>query len=191
MSQVRYSRKRGGAFRLARRSSHQAVSPLRTRPLIRAHAAMPVRKASRCTMTNAEAFTARMPTGVMTPSARRTSSLSRRLLRLLLAAAASLRGACVVTGVEGVPAGAGMNGVRVGDREARAHQAVDVVDLRAADVLDAEVVHQDLDALVVDHEVVLPPLVVDGNAVLHPEPAAAADEHAEGQAGVVFLGEQL
>ena len=38
-----------------------------------------------------------------------------------------------------------MHRVRVVHREAVAHQAVDVVDLRALDVGGAEVVHQDLD----------------------------------------------
>src|SRR5690348_10713200 len=186
-SQFRYSRNRGGALRLARRSSHQAVRPLRTRPLISAQAAMPMRNSVRWTITNAEALTARMPTGVMTPRPRRTSSLSRRLVP----AAASLRGACVVTGVERVTAGARVHCVGVVHREAGAHQAVDVVDLRATDVVDAEVVDQDLDALVVDHEVVLAALVVEGHAVLHPGATAAGNEDAESQPGVGFLGEQV
>src|SRR5690242_16174562 len=112
------------------RRSHQAVRPLRTSPLTRAHVAMPIRNAVRWTITNAEALTARMPTGVMTPSARRTSSLSL----LLVAAAASLRAAGIVACVERVAAGTGVDRVRVVDREAGSHQAVDVVDLRATDV---------------------------------------------------------
>src|SRR5438093_3811986 len=148
---------------------------------------MPTRNAARCTMTNAEALTARMPRGVMTPRARRTSSLALRLV----AAAASLRAASVVAGVERMAAGAGVHGVRVVDREAGAHQAVDVVDLRASDVADAEVVDQDLDASVIDDDVVRPPLVVEGHAVLHARAAAAADEDAEGKLRVVLFGEQV
>src|SRR5206468_8721653 len=110
------------------RNSHHAVRPLRTRPLTTAHAAMPTRNSVRWTMTNADALTARMPRGVMTPRARRTNSLSLRLV----AAAASLRAASVVACVERVAAGARVHGVRVVDREAGAHQAVGVVDLRAS-----------------------------------------------------------
>src|SRR6266851_240885 len=96
--------------------------------------------------------------GASTPRLRRTSSLSR----LLVAAAAGLRAAGVIARVERMAAGAGVHGVRVVDREARAHQAVDVVDLRAPDVAHAEVVDQDLDALVVDDHVVGAALVVEG-----------------------------
>src|SRR6266446_2110695 len=106
-------------------------------------------------------------------------------------AAAGLRPACVVAGVERVTARARVHGVRVVDREAGAHQAVDVVDLGAADIRHAEVVDEDLDAFVVDDEVVGPALVVEGHAVLHARAPAAADEDAEGKAGILFLGEQL
>src|SRR5438552_2892731 len=70
--------KRGGGMRLARRNNHHAVSPFKTSPLTRAQAAMPTRKACRWTMTNAEALTARMPTGVSTPRVRSANSLRRR-----------------------------------------------------------------------------------------------------------------
>src|SRR5262245_26473518 len=169
------------------RSSHQAVRPFRTRPLISAQAAMPTRKAVRWTMTNAEALTARMPTGVMTPRPRRTSSLALRLV----AAAASLRAASVVARVERMAAGAGVHGVGVVDREAGPHQAVDVVDLRAPDVGDAEVVDDDLHALVIEHHVVGPALVVEGHSVLHARAPTTAHEDAERQLRVVFLEEQL
>src|SRR5437016_773829 len=115
---------------------------------------MPIRTAERCTITNADALTARIPMGVITPRVRRTSSLSR----LLVAAAASLRAAGVVARVERVAAGARMHCVRVVDREPGSHQAVDVVDLRAPDVADAE--------------------VVEGHPIRHAGAAAAADEDA-------------
>src|SRR4051794_35500289 len=175
MAQNRYARYSGGLLRLTRRSSHQAVSPLRTRPLMTAQPAMPTLKAARWTMTKADALTARMPTGVITPRARRTNSLSLRLV----AAAASLRAASVVACVEGVAAGARVHGVRVVNREAGAHEAVDVVDLRAPDVVHAEVVHQDVNALVLDDHVVGAALVVEGHAVLHSGASAAADEQTE------------
>src|SRR5690242_4407574 len=128
-----------------------------------------------------------MPRGVMTPRPRRTSSLTLRLVT----AAASLRAASVVASVERVAAGARVHGVRVVDREAGAHQAVDVVNLRSPDVADAEVVDQDLDPFVLDDHVVGAALVVEGHAVLHARAAAAADEYAQGEGGVVLLGQEL
>src|SRR2546427_734296 len=78
----------------------------------------------------------------------------------LVAAAAGLRAACVVAGVERMPARARVHGVGVVHREAGAHEAVDVVDLRAADVGHAEVVDDDLDTLVVENDIVGTALVV-------------------------------
>src|SRR5438552_18054149 len=121
---------------------------------------MRTRNAPRFCITKAAPFTARMPMGVATPT---TSSVSSRVRggrfteesslrtiggagreeapvlclrpRPLVSAAAGVRRASVFPRVEGVPAGARAHGVRVVDREAGAHQAVDVVDLGAADVL--------------------------------------------------------
>src|SRR5260370_2628313 len=190
MIQLRYSRKSGGAWRLASLSSHQAVSPFRTRPVSSAQAAIPSRKASRWAMTKADALTARIPTGVTTPSVSSTNSRSGRE-RWLVAAAAGLCAAGVVAGVKRVAARARVNRVRVVDREARAHQAVDIVDLAAADVGGAEVVDHDLHAVLFDGDVFGAPHVVEGHAVLHARAAATAHEDAEGQLGVAFLGEQL
>ena len=58
-----------------------------------------------------------------------------------------------------------MDCVGVVDREAGAHQAVDVVDLRTADVGDAEVVDQDLDALVLDDQRRAEDVIVDHEGV--------------------------
>src|SRR5713226_8857318 len=190
IAQIRYSRYRGAARTLASRSSHQAASPLRTSPLSTAHPAMTRRKAVRCSITKADRLTARMPTGVMTPSVSSTTSRRRRE-RWLVAAAAGLGAAGIVAGVERVPARARVHRVRVVDREAGAHQAVDVVDFAAADVRGAVVVDHDLDAVLVDGDVLGPAHIVEGHAVLHARAAAAADEDAEGQLGVPFLGEQL
>src|SRR5438105_1259189 len=74
--------------------------------------------------------------------------------------------ATFVARVEGVPAGARADGVRVVHGEAGAHQAVHVVDLRPTQVLDAELVQDDLDALLLDDFVVGADLVVEGHAVL-------------------------
>src|SRR5437899_581352 len=106
--QVRYSRNSGGAWRLARRSSHHAVRPLRIRPLSKAQPAMAIRNASRCAITKADALTARIPMGVMTPSVSSTNS-RRRWVGWLVAAAAGLGVSGIVAGVERVPARARMH----------------------------------------------------------------------------------
>ena len=110
-----------------------------------------------------------------------------RASRRLVAAAAGLRAARVVPGVERVPARARVHSVRVVHREPGTHQAVDIVDLGALDVRGAEVVHEDVDAAGLDHKIFCAPVVVESHAVLHARAAAAADEDAEGQLGVAFL----
>jgi protein-L-isoaspartate O-methyltransferase len=77
------------------------------------------------------------------------------------------------------------------DREARAHETVDVVDLGAPDIRGAEVVHDDLDTILLDHEVVSAAIVVERHAVLHPGAATAAYEDAESELRVAFLDEEL
>src|SRR2546428_197482 len=166
ITHIRYSRNSGGAWRLASRTSHQAVSPLSTNPLRRARPAMMSRKAVRWTMTKADALTARMPRGVRTPSVSSTYSRKRRE-RWLVAAAAGLCAAGVIAGVERVATRARVDRVRVVDREPGTHQAVDIVDLRAADVGGAEVVDHDLHAVLVDCYVLGAAHVIEGHAVLH------------------------
>src|ERR1700736_2399061 len=155
ITHIRYSRKSGGAWRLASRRSHQAVRPLSTNPLRRARPAMMSRKAVRWIMTKADALTARMPRGVRTPSVRSTYSRKRREGSLVPGAA----GLCppgLVAGVERVAARARVNRVRVVDREPGPHKAVEVIDLGAADVGGAEVVDHDLHAVLVDGDVLGP-----------------------------------
>src|SRR5258708_37888641 len=190
MTHVRYSRNRGGAWRLARRSRHQAVRPLRTSPVTTAQPAMTIRNASRCIITKAEALTARIPTGVTTPTVRRTNSRIRRE-RWLVAAAAGLCAAGVVAGVERVAAGARVHRVRVVDRETGPHEAVHVVDFAAPNVGGAEVVDHDLHAVLVDGDVLGTAHVVECHAVLHPRAAAAAYEDTERQLGVARFREEL
>src|SRR5712692_2737353 len=190
IAQIRYSRYRGAARTLASRSSHQAASPLRTSPLSTAHPAMTRRKAVRCSITKADRLTARMPTGVMTPSVSSTTSRRRRE-RCLVAAAAGLGAAGVVAGVERVTAGARVHRVRVVDREAGPHEALHVVDLAAADVRGAEVVDHDLHAVLVDGDVFGTPHVVECHAVLHAVAATAAHEDTERELWVSLFGEEL
>jgi len=84
-----------------------------------------------------------------------------------------------------------MHRVRVVDREPGAHQAVDVVDLGAADVLDAVLVDDDLDAVGLDDLVLRPHVVVEGHPVLEARAAAARDEDAKSKLRVVLLGEEV
>src|SRR5207245_7662877 len=126
-----------------------AVRPLRIRPLSKAQPAMAIRNASRCAITKADALTARIPMGVMTPSVSSTNS-RRRWVRWLVAAAAGLGVSGIVAGVERVPTRARMHRVRVVDRKAGAHQAVDVVDLASAHAGGAEIVYEYLAAVLGD-----------------------------------------
>jgi len=76
-------------------------------------------------------------------------------------------------------------------RESRAHEAVDVVDFRATDVRCAEVVYDDLHAVLIDDEVVGTAGVIEGHAVLHPRAATAAHEDSQRELRVAFLDEKL
>src|SRR5258706_6187251 len=84
-----------------------------------------------------------------------------------------------------------MHGVRVVDREAGPHEAVHVVDLAAPDVGGAEVVDHDLDAILVDGDVLGPAHVVECHAVLHPRAAAAAYEDTERELRGSLFREEL
>src|SRR5262245_27735625 len=76
--------------------------------------------------------------------------------------------------LERVAAAAGGLGVRILDREAAAHQVFLVVDLGAVEVAEAHRVDDDLDAVRLDHLVVLGDLVED-HAVLEARAAASLD----------------
>src|ERR1700686_973587 len=113
------------------------------------------------------------------------------MLRRLVTAPAGFGLAGVVTGVKGGAARARVHGIRVVNCEARAHQAVDVIDLRAPNVRGAEVVDYHLDTVLLDHDVVRPAIVVERHTVLHARAASTADEDAESQLRVAFLGEKF
>src|SRR3977135_92200 len=84
-----------------------------------------------------------------------------------------------------------MDRVRVVDREACAQEAVHGVALAALDVRRAEVVDDDLDAVLVDRDVLRASHVVERHAVLHSGAAATADENTERQLGVALLGKEV
>src|SRR5262249_60378549 len=80
---------------------------------------------------------------------------------LVAAAAAGPGRSSVLTSVERVSAGAGLDRVRIVNSEPGTHETVDVVDLGALDIRRAEVVDQDTNAALV-HDLVTPPdLVLD------------------------------
>src|SRR5690606_24601518 len=101
-----------------------------------------------------------------------------------------LRGRARLDG-EAASAAAGRLGVGVADSELRAVQAFNVVDRRAHQVLQAQRVHQQDDAVGVDGQVVLALLFVELEAVLAARAAATLDVHAQLQRRVAFLGDQL
>src|SRR5687767_10339367 len=76
------------------------------------------------------------------------------------------RGMCIRSGVEGAAATAAPGRVRILEGEARALHGRHVVDRHAAQVLRRERVHEDAEAAVVDHEVVVGRLVLDEEPVL-------------------------
>ena len=55
----------------------------------------------------------------------------------------------------------------------------------------ATLMHEDVDAARLDHEILRPAVVVEGHAVLHARAAAAAHEDAKRELGVALLLEQV
>src|SRR3990172_155695 len=88
--------------------------------------------------------------------------------------------AAALSGLEGGAAGAGLYGVGVEDREAGLHQVVHVVYFGALQQRSAVGVHHQLDARVLDDEVVLLGRLSDSHPVLVAGAAAADDEYAQG-----------
>src|SRR5262249_13164571 len=106
---------------------------------------------------------------------------------LVAAAAAGPGRARVLARIERVSAGAGLDRVRVVNREPGAHETVDVVDLGAPEIGRAEVVDQDTNAALMHYFVTRPDVVVEGHPVLKARAAAAADEDPQGQLRVGLL----
>src|SRR5215831_17238642 len=98
---------------------------------------------------------------------------------LVAAAAAGPGRPRVLTRIERVSAGAGLDRVRVVNRKPRTHETVDVVDLGAPDVGRAEVVDQNANAVLVHDFGTGPDVVVEGHPVLKARATAAADEDAQ------------
>ena len=101
-----------------------------------------------------------------------------------------LRGALVVGRAEAGAAAAATHGVRVVDREAGAHERVDVVDLRALEEADALAVHVDLDAVDVEELVLRRRCVLEHHPVAVAGAAAGVDVDAQPDVRVrLFLGQ--
>src|SRR5215210_7084513 len=95
-------------------------------------------------------------------------------------------------GVERLAAGAVLDGIRVLDGKSAAHQRVDVVDLRAFEVLETEGIDHDFDASVIEGRIVVGPIVVERHPV--GEAGAAARRDVDPQRGAVvalFLDDLL
>src|SRR5688500_15756381 len=94
-------------------------------------------------------------------------------------------------GGEAAAAAAGRLRVRIADHELRAVQALAVIDLGAHQVLQAERVDQQGDAIGPYRDVVLALGFVELEAVLEARAAAALDVDAQLERGVAFLVDQL
>src|SRR5207342_2439986 len=90
-------------------------------------------------------------------------------------------------------AAAAAGGLRVGiaDDELRALQAFAVVDFRTHQVLQAERIDEQRDAVAFHRHVVLAPRLVELEAVLEARAPAALDVHAQLELRIAFLGDQL
>src|SRR5918997_4952486 len=98
----------------------------------------------------------------------------------------------LVLRLEGRPAAARGLDVRVVDREARAHERVHVVDLRARQVRGAERVDDDADAVHLDLVVAVLRAAVEPEGVLEARAAAALDRDPEDLDVLLgVLGEEL
>src|SRR6478736_1417597 len=103
---------------------------------------------------------------------------------------AALGGAAVVRGPEAGAAATAADRVRVVDREARAHEGVDVVDLAALDERDAVLVDVDADAVGVEDAVLGRGLVLEHHPVAVAGAAARVDVDAQADLRVrLFLGQ--
>src|SRR5471032_2581759 len=85
---------------------------------------------------------------------------------------------------------AGGLGARIANHELRAVQTFAVIDLGAAEILEAHRVDQQLDALVLDAGVAVLDLLVEFEAVLQPRASAALHEHAQHEIRVALSGKQ-
>ena len=114
-----------------------------------------------------------LPTRRTRASTRRTRAEAVSLRRSRCRSRRRRRRPLVALGLEARAAAAGRDGVGVVDREALAHEAVDEVDLGAAQVRQAEAIDDDLDAVLVDDLVARLGLAVEAERVLQTRASAA------------------
>src|SRR5204862_6442963 len=127
------------------------------------------------------------PGGSGRSDARMTAKAPSR--RLLVGAASGTRRGAV--GVERGAAGTAADRVRVVDREAGAHQRVDVVNLGAVHVLGAEGVDHHRNPGVIFDLVVIGQPVVEREPVAESGAATGLDEKAEARFGLALAGTKL
>jgi hypothetical protein len=95
-------------------------------------------------------------------------------------------------GREGRPAATRRLGVRVLDGEAAAGDGVDEIDLGVLQILDADRVDEQLDAVGLEDLIARSlAVLLDHQAVLEARAPAALHEHAQAAAGLLFLDQQL
>src|SRR5688572_3286170 len=95
------------------------------------------------------------------------------------------------SGRKAAAAAAGALRVRIADHELRAVQALAVIDFGAHQVLQAERIDQQGDAVGLYGEVVLALLLVELEAVLEAGTTATLDVDAQLEPGIAFLGDQF
>src|SRR5476649_1966664 len=95
------------------------------------------------------------------------------------------------SGAERGPASAGGLRARIANDELRTVEVVAEIDFRAAQVLEAHRVDQQLDAMVLDAGVAILDLFIELEAVLQSRAAAALHEYAQHQLRIAFTGDQF
>src|SRR2546425_3202039 len=104
---------------------------------------------------------------------------------------AGLRGAGLVRSLEGLPAAAARDGIRVAEREPAAHQSVDEVDLRALEVHRAHRVDYHANAVLLHDRIVLFSALGEGHAIREARAPTRCDVDAQREVAAVLLREDL
>jgi hypothetical protein len=109
---------------------------------------------------------------------------------LLVAAAATARLATAIGGFERVATATARYSIGVVNREASAHQAINIIDLAALDVAHAHLINQDIEAFLGNQGIALL-LLIKGHPILKTRATAARDEDAQTKVRIILLSQQL
>lgn len=94
-------------------------------------------------------------------------------------------------GAEGLTARAGADGIGILDAESPAHQAVDIVDVGAFEVLGARAIQIHAHTAGLEHVIAIFSRVFKGHPILKTGTAAARNKDTQAVAGEVLFGENL